>query len=265
MIAAMLGGTAADIPRTLFGIPLVLSANSPLQITLVDAANILYSDTDGVDVSTSESALLELDSAPSEPTSAATVMTSLYQRNLWAVKVLARVPARANRRGVLHGHYLLSPMMTDDILGDGARLLDAMNRSELVRARTKAATAPLTLTDGDFVTLHNHGAEGEAAGAWQARQAAQPAIVHQHQPAPLVTKNAETARAKSLTTKLSPDQFADVVVESIKGALESPKVKGRFETLERRVSALELANEELKARVLELEAHRAAVGHVEQS
>ena len=30
-IAAMLGGTAADIPRTLFGIPLVLSANSPLQ------------------------------------------------------------------------------------------------------------------------------------------------------------------------------------------------------------------------------------------
>ena len=87
-IAAMLGGTAADIPRTLFGIPLVLSANSPLQITLVDAASISYPDAGGFDVSASENALLELDSAPSEPTVAATVMTALYPKNLWAVRVI---------------------------------------------------------------------------------------------------------------------------------------------------------------------------------
>jgi HK97 family phage major capsid protein len=89
-IAAKLAGVGmtTDIPRTLLGIPLVLSANSPQQITLVDAANILYSDAGGFDVSISENALLELDSAPSEPTAAATVMTSLYARNLWAVKVI---------------------------------------------------------------------------------------------------------------------------------------------------------------------------------
>jgi HK97 family phage major capsid protein len=89
-IAAKLAGVGmtTDIPRTLLGIPLVLSKNSPQQITLVDADNILYSDTGGFDVSTSENALLELDSAPSEPTAAATVMTSLYTRNLWAVKVI---------------------------------------------------------------------------------------------------------------------------------------------------------------------------------
>ena len=45
-------------------------------------------DAGGFDVSISENALLELDSAPTEPTAAATVMTSLYQQNLWAVRVI---------------------------------------------------------------------------------------------------------------------------------------------------------------------------------
>ena len=58
-IAATIGGTAAvDIPRTLFGIPLVLSINSPAQITLVDAAHILYSDTGGFDVDISTQAAI---------------------------------------------------------------------------------------------------------------------------------------------------------------------------------------------------------------
>ena len=54
----------------------------------MDAASILYSDAGGFDVSISENALLELDSAPTEPTAASTVMTSLYQKNLWAVRVI---------------------------------------------------------------------------------------------------------------------------------------------------------------------------------
>ena len=64
-IAATIGGTAAaDIPRTLFGIPLVLSINSPAQITLVDAAHILYSDTGGFDVDISTQAALQMNDAP---------------------------------------------------------------------------------------------------------------------------------------------------------------------------------------------------------
>ena len=44
-IAATIGGTAAvNVPHTLFGIPLVLSANSPAQVTLLDPSAILYSD-----------------------------------------------------------------------------------------------------------------------------------------------------------------------------------------------------------------------------
>jgi hypothetical protein len=73
-IAATIGGTAAaDIPRTLFGMPIVMSINSPAQITLVDAAHILYSDNGGFDVSISDQALVQLDSAPTDPPVAATV------------------------------------------------------------------------------------------------------------------------------------------------------------------------------------------------
>ena len=87
-IAATIGGTAAvDIPRTLFGIPLVLSANSPAQITLVDAAHILYSDTGGFDVDISTQAALQLDDTPTNPPVAATIIESLWARNLFGVRV----------------------------------------------------------------------------------------------------------------------------------------------------------------------------------
>jgi HK97 family phage major capsid protein len=87
-IAATIGGTAAaDIPRTLFGIPLILSENSPQQITLVDAAHVLYSDTGGVDVDTSDKASIQFDDAPTDPAVAATVFRSLFQNNLWGIKV----------------------------------------------------------------------------------------------------------------------------------------------------------------------------------
>jgi HK97 family phage major capsid protein len=86
-IAATIGGTAAaDIPRTLFGIPLVLSANSPQQVTLIDCAHILYSDDGGIAIDVSDEALIQLDSVPTDPTVAATVLESLWPRNLWAVK-----------------------------------------------------------------------------------------------------------------------------------------------------------------------------------
>jgi HK97 family phage major capsid protein len=86
-IAATIGGTAAaDVPRTLFGIPLVLSANSPQQVTLVDCAHILYSDDGGIAIDVSEEALLQMNDAPTDPATAATVFDSMWPRNLWAVK-----------------------------------------------------------------------------------------------------------------------------------------------------------------------------------
>ena len=87
-IAATIGGTAAaDIPRTLFGIPMVLSINSPAQITLVDAAHILYSDSGGIDISISTQAAIQLDQVPTDPPVAATVIESLFPRNLFGIRV----------------------------------------------------------------------------------------------------------------------------------------------------------------------------------
>src|SRR4030095_13681103 len=72
-IAAKLAavGMTTDIPRTLLGIPLILSVNSPAQITLVDAAHILYSDTGAIDVDTSTQAAIEMNDAPAEAPRAA--------------------------------------------------------------------------------------------------------------------------------------------------------------------------------------------------
>ena len=39
-VALILGGAASDVPRTLFGIPIIASGNSPQQVTLVDAGEI---------------------------------------------------------------------------------------------------------------------------------------------------------------------------------------------------------------------------------
>lgn len=88
-IAATIGGTAAvNVPLSLFGIPLLLSANSPAQITLVDAANILYSDDGGIEIDTTDQALIQMDSLPTDPPVDVTVFHSLWNENLWAVKVI---------------------------------------------------------------------------------------------------------------------------------------------------------------------------------
>jgi hypothetical protein len=87
-VAATIGGTAAvNVPHTLFGIPLVLSQNSPAQITLLDPAQILYSDDGQIEIEFSEQASLQMNDGPTDPAVAATVFQSLWQNNLWALKV----------------------------------------------------------------------------------------------------------------------------------------------------------------------------------
>ena len=102
-------GTPTDLPRTLFGAPVILSANSPQQVTLLDAANILYSDTGGFDVAISTEAAIEMNSVPTDPPVAATVITSLVPKKfVWCARhALARVSAGAVGRGDLYGGELL--------------------------------------------------------------------------------------------------------------------------------------------------------------
>lgn len=88
-IAATIGGTAAvDIPRTLFGIPLILSTNSPAQITLADGNAILYSDDGSIELDVSEQASVQMDTAPTAPPDAAVVYSNLWSLDLWGVKAM---------------------------------------------------------------------------------------------------------------------------------------------------------------------------------
>lgn len=80
-------GTPTDLPRTLFGAPVILSVNSPQQVTLIDAGNILYSDDGRIELDTSDQALLQMNDSPTDPATAATVFETLWPRNLWAVRV----------------------------------------------------------------------------------------------------------------------------------------------------------------------------------
>lgn len=72
---------------TLFGLPVIVSEFVPTDssgslVALVNASDIYLADEGGIDLSMSTEASLQMDSAPDNPTTASTVMVSLWQRNL---------------------------------------------------------------------------------------------------------------------------------------------------------------------------------------
>ncbi|AXF51954.1 MAG: capsid protein [Caudoviricetes sp.] len=71
----------------LFGLPAIISEFVPSDsggslVALVNASDIYYADEGGIDVSMSTEASLQMDNAPDNPTTASTVLVSLWQRNL---------------------------------------------------------------------------------------------------------------------------------------------------------------------------------------
>lgn len=67
---------------TIMGIPVVVSNNVGARVVLVHAPSILYADEGGVSIDVSREASIQMDSAPSNPSDATTVLVSLWQRNL---------------------------------------------------------------------------------------------------------------------------------------------------------------------------------------
>lgn len=72
---------------TLFGLPVIVSEYVPTDstgsiVTLVNASDIYLGDEGGIDVSMSTEASLQMDDNPDNPTTASTVLVSLWQRNL---------------------------------------------------------------------------------------------------------------------------------------------------------------------------------------
>jgi HK97 family phage major capsid protein len=86
-VAAALG-SASDLPRSLYGLPVVLSKNAGAQITLVDLAAIVYADEGAFDVQRTRNAAVQMNTTPDSPPTSATVTTSLYQANLIGLKAL---------------------------------------------------------------------------------------------------------------------------------------------------------------------------------
>jgi HK97 family phage prohead protease len=71
----------------LFGLPVIVSQYVPTDssgslVALVNASDIYLGDEGGIDISMSTEASLQMDSEPDNPTTATTVMVSLWQRNL---------------------------------------------------------------------------------------------------------------------------------------------------------------------------------------
>jgi hypothetical protein len=94
MVAAALGASAPDLPRTLLGVPVILSPNAPArQLTLVDFAEVAYAAS-SVTVELSDEATIEMSDAPAMATATgsplapnATSAVSLFQTNSVAYKV----------------------------------------------------------------------------------------------------------------------------------------------------------------------------------
>jgi len=82
------GPVTADLPRTLAAIPVIASATSPQQITLVDPAAIWLSDAGQFTVEYSDQAVIQQDDAPDNPALATTVMNSLWAENKFGIKAL---------------------------------------------------------------------------------------------------------------------------------------------------------------------------------
>ena len=92
-IALGLGNAASDLPRTLLASPVIVSANSPPQVTLIDVSDILYSDDGDADVSVTDQAALRMSSHPTNAIAAgspaapiATTVVSFWQTNTIAIR-----------------------------------------------------------------------------------------------------------------------------------------------------------------------------------
>lgn len=83
----------------ILGIPVVTSNVVGAQIVAAHAPSILYADDDQTEIDVSEEASLQMDGAPDNPTSSATVLVSLWQRNLVGLRAdrfVTWLKARAN-------------------------------------------------------------------------------------------------------------------------------------------------------------------------
>jgi hypothetical protein len=72
---------------SILGIPVVTSETVGAQIILMHAPSVLIADEGGIEIDASEEASVEMDSVPTDPADATTVLTSFWQHNLVGLRV----------------------------------------------------------------------------------------------------------------------------------------------------------------------------------
>ena len=211
-VAAALGA-ASNLPGTLYGLPVALSANSPQQIVLADLAAVLYADEGQFDVELTGDAAVMMDSAPVPGT---TPFTSLWQNNLIGMKPLRWLNwARAASGSVVY--------MTVTYLGH------AMSDDSLIDAIETYKLTPEQLTDAQLAVI----AKADPALGQQARarrRSARDAEMRES----CVSLGLDSQRLKGLSVS---EGLAEVVGAAIKQA-EKESAK-RIAALETRLLELE--------------------------
>jgi hypothetical protein len=89
----------------LLGIPVVTSNVVGAQIVAAHAPSILFADDGQTEIDVSEEASLQMDSVPANPTDSTTVLVSLFQRNMVALRAdrfITWLKARANTVQRIH-------------------------------------------------------------------------------------------------------------------------------------------------------------------
>lgn len=83
-------GSASDLPRSLYGLPIILSPTSPRQIALVDGGEILWADDGDFEIDLARDAAIQMDDAPtnaSAPAPVSTSLVSMFESNSVAFRV----------------------------------------------------------------------------------------------------------------------------------------------------------------------------------
>ncbi|MDF3606323.1 phage major capsid protein [Paracoccus sp. DMF-8] len=92
---------------TLFGLPVIVSEHVPSgTVALVNTSDIYLGDEGGFSVDFSREASVQMDDSPDNPTTATTVLVSLWQRNLvgfLAERTISWARRRASSVQVLSG------------------------------------------------------------------------------------------------------------------------------------------------------------------
>ncbi|MBB3972517.1 phage major capsid protein [Hansschlegelia beijingensis] len=83
---------------SIMGIPVLTSPGVGSVIALVDATEIILAD-DGIVIDAAEHGSVQMDSAPTDPPTASTVLTSFFQSNLVGIKALRQMRWQKRRAG----------------------------------------------------------------------------------------------------------------------------------------------------------------------